>query len=446
MNNRVIQKAELLIIKHVQRQHFESEINDIMQTGSTKPRSKLHKLMPCIVDDMLVVGGRVSDAVIDERSKHQYIIPHDHPIALLIVKDEHNVAHLGREWVLSSIRRRFWIIKARKLTYEVSRDCMICKKKFRNAMQQRMANLPIERLDWQRPVFTNVGVDCFGPYHVTYRRGTVKRYGCIYTCLSSRAIQLEKLESLEADAFINALRRFVARRGLPEKMFSDNGTNIVCCYKEAKTFVEVTDTVTKRTGIEWCFNPPTASHMGGAWERLIRVIRKIMTGMLNKNMRLTDDVLETLFCEIENIINGRPMTKLSSVVDDRLPLTPNHLPMIRSCSSRIMQSFNRGDMYRKQWRYVQHMTDVFWKRWLREYLPELQRRSKWRKEKRNVAVGDLVLVMDELTPRNVWPMGMVYEINTGRDGLVRSVRVRTAATVLVRPITKLVMLEGDLDE
>ena len=442
MNSEMMSSAESTIIRHVQKKFYGEEMEALRETGSVKCSSNLSKLMPRLKDNLLRVGGRITHGIFDDKFKHPFIIPHDHPIATLIIRDEHDVAHLGREWVLSIVRRRYWIIRARNIMNKVSRDCLTCKKKFAKPMQQKMADLPLERLDWQHPPFFYVGVDCFGPFSVNYGRSSVKRYGCIFTCMSSRAVHLEKLNGLDADSFMNCLRRFIARRGLPAKMFSDNGTNLVYACKEAKSFFDVRDVVHKK-GIEWCFNPPTASHMGGVWERMIRTTRKVLNGLLKFNVRFTDDMLETLLCEVENIVNGRPMTKLSDDVKDSLPLTPNHLLLIRSGCNDIEQTFNRGDMYRKQWRYVQHITNQFWRKWLREYVPELQRRNKWLKTETNLKQGDLVLVMDELTPRNVWPLGLVQETTSGRDGLVRSARIKTESTVLVRPITKLVHLEGD---
>jgi hypothetical protein len=100
-------------------------------------------------------------------------------------------------------------------------------------------------------------------------------------------------------------------------------------------------------------------------------------------------------------------------------------------------------MYGKRWRYVQYLSDLFWKKWLREYLPELQRRMKWVKKQRNLKVGDLVLIVEEGLPRCLWPLGLVVEIKEGRDGLVRSAVLKTRATRLVRPISKIVLLETD---
>ena len=104
--------------------------------------------------------------------------------------------------------------------------------------------------------------------------------------------------------------------------------------------------------------------------------------------------------------------------------------------------FDGGDLYRKRWRHVQALADNFWKRWLKEYLPLLQRRAKWTDVRSNLKIGDIVLVLDENTPRGLWPMGLVVRADQSSDGLVRSIQVKTKSTHLVRPVTKIVKLES----
>ena len=195
-------------------------------------------------------------------------------------------------------------------------------------------------------------------------------------------------------------------------------------------------------GVEWCFTPPGASHMGGIWERMIRTICKLLAALFDPYSRLTDEILETLMCEIEMIINSRPLTKISEDIKDMTAITPNHLLMLREGPTLAPGVFTSGDIYQKRWRNVQHLADRFWKQWLKAYLPELQKRTKWFFQKRNVMIGDLVLISDENTPRYLWPLAIVTETNKGRDGLVRSVKLRTRSKELVRPITKIVFLES----
>ena len=201
-------------------------------------------------------------------------------------------------------------------------------------------------------------------------------------------------------------------------------------------------TVTRKRNIEWNFNPPHASHFGGVWERIIRTLRQVLVAILSPNPWLTDDVLQTMFCQIEDIINSRPITKCSDDANDENPLTPNHLLMMQSNAAYLWGVIHKSDTYRRRWRHVQHIVDHFWKRWLKEHIPELQRQQKWLRPVRNVTVGDLVLVVDETSPRDSWPLGLVDETKIGRDGLVRSAEIRCRTGQYVRPITKLVLLEG----
>ena len=251
---------------------------------------------------------------------------------------------------------------------------------------------------------------------------------------------------MDTDAFLNGFRRFCTRRGTPTRVWSDNGTNfqggvseLQKCLKELNTS-KLADHAVK-CEFEWIFNPPYASHMGGVWERLIHTVRKVFVSVV-KDARLTDDLLFTLLCEVESIVNSRPITRLSDSVNDPAALTPNHLLMLRGGPPPPPGVFLERDVYKKRWKHVQFLASSFWNRWLKDYIPELQRRKKWSDCKPNVTVGDLVLLCDEHTPRSLWPLGVIQLVHTSQDGLVRTVEVRTKSSVFARPITKIVSLEG----
>ena len=130
-------------------------------------------------------------------------------------------------------------------------------------------------------------------------------------------------------------------------------------------------------GIQWIFNSPAASHQGGVWERQIRTVRRILNSLL-KEQAENDDCLQTVLCEIEGIINGRPLTSISDDVNDLEPLTPNNLLLLKSQPTMPPGIFSKNDAYtRKRWKQVQYIADLFWTRWTREYLPLLQERQKW---------------------------------------------------------------------
>ena len=158
------------------------------------------------------------------------------------------------------------------------------------------------------------------------------------------------------------------------------------------------------------FNPLLASHMGGLWERMIRTVRKVMFGILGRSIRLTEDILQTVMCNVENIVDGRPMTKITTDIRDDVPLTANHLLLQHSNVSVSWGTFFSDDQYRKRWRYAQYLTDQFWKRWSKDYITQLQTRSKWQTPTKNMKVGDLVLLQDESLPRGMWPLGFIKEV------------------------------------
>jgi len=165
-----------------------------------------------------------------------------------------------------------------------------------------------------------------------------------------------------------------------------------------------------------------------------------------KQQVLNDEQLETLFCEVESVVNGRPLTAVSESPDDLEPLTPKHLLLLHAGPTLVMDNFSKRDTYGRRWRHVQFLADCFLKRWVKEYLPTVQLRQKWREQQRSLTVGDIVLIQDENLPRRTWPLGKVISVYPGRDGLVRSAQVKTKWSVLTRPVHKLCLLEGHGDE
>ena len=438
--------AEAMLIMHVQRIHFPEELQRLSKNENLHGGSKVKKLDPFIDDCRLLrVGGRLKHCEALGHGVHPILIPHDHIIADLLATHYHVRAHLGTEWVVSQLRQRFWITHARVVVKRVARKCVSCKKLFADPCVQKMANLPPARVEPYKPPFSSTGVDCFGPFQVKRARSEVKRYGCIFCCFATRAVHLEILCDLSTDSFFNAFRRFAARRGTPQHVWSDNGTNFV---GGQRAMFNLDETVIARNSlaanVDWHFNIPLASHMGGVWERIIRTIHKVLAGVLPRNARLTDECLNTVLCEVELIINSRPLTKVSEDPLDPAPLTPNHLLLLNSCPALSPGIFQESDVYRKRWRCVQHIANSFWARWLKEYLPILQARQKWLTVKRSLKVGDLVL-LEENAPRGVWPLGLVIGINLSADGLVRSVRLRLKnRSEVSRPATKCIFLEETL--
>jgi hypothetical protein len=366
-----------------------------------------------------------------------------------------SVHHGGRTSSTNEVRNNgFWVVGISSRVRSVIHSCIKCRILRGSTGIQKMSDLPEERISSEAP-FTYCGVDMFGPYGVKEGRKELKRYCALFTCLSSRSVHIEVTCSMDTDSFIQALRRFVGRRGSVRIMRSDNGGNFIGAENELKEAWEemdhskISDFLSAINcdwvdTVEWERIAPTASHMGGAWERQIGTVKRVLNSMLRAPDRLLDhESFCTLLTEVEAIVNSRPLT-LEDVNDpESLPLSPSQLLTMKS--KVVMPPpgvFQKADVYcRKRWRAVQYLANVFWDKWRKEYLHSLQTRSKWSKPMRNFEIGDVVLVKDEDVTRNKWPMAVVSEVFPGKDDLIRSVNVRFASgSVLKRPIAKLVLL------
>ncbi|XP_063602709.1 uncharacterized protein LOC134778750 [Penaeus indicus] len=236
------------------------------------------------------------------------------------------------------------------------------------------------------------------------------------------------------------------------KIYSDRGTNFLKAERELRATVQAwskdksIDDTCKRRNIEWVFQPPAASHMGGVWERQIRTIRKILSSIIG-TQRIDDDRLRALFCEVEATMNSRPLTAIPGNVTEPEALTPNHaLRMNVGDGIQVLTEGNASldNIYRRAWIHAQVLADRFWKRWRAEYLNTLRMRHRQLTPSRNLREGDLVLIVEQHTPRNQWRLGRVVEAIAGEDGLVRKAKVRTSSGVLTRPVVKLCLLEASL--
>ncbi|XP_028413086.1 uncharacterized protein LOC114535945 [Dendronephthya gigantea] len=308
-----LREAEKQIIKHVQQVAFLEETSKLAKKESEesnckgiKKSSAIYQLDPTVKDGLLRVGGRLRQAEISEEAKHPCILPKTHHVVTLIVNYYHHVSgHSGLEHTLSLIRERYWIINGRSTVKNIIGKCHSCRKRQSPVSQQKMADLPRDRVTPLKPPFTYTGVDCFVPFAVKRGRSTVKRYGVLFTCLTVRAIHIEVASSLDTESFINALRRFVARRGQPEEMRSDNGGNFVKGEKELRQAVndwnqtQIHEALLQQH-VKWTFNPPAGSHHGGVWERCIRTVRKVILATL-KERQLDEESLNTLMCEVESV-------------------------------------------------------------------------------------------------------------------------------------------------
>ena len=381
---------------------------------------------------------------------------------LLVTYYHGRVQHQGRHFTLGLIRSSgFWIIGGKRIVNSVINSCIKCKKLRGRQQIQKMADLPVERLT-PAPPFSYVGLNVFGPWTVSARRtrggvANSKRWAVLFTCLTIRAIHIELLESMDTSSFINPLRRFLALRGPVVQLRSDCGTNFVGAHNELQSCFKEMDegaiqSYLAAEGCDWIFNPPHASHAGGVWERMIGVTRRILDSIFADlgPRHLTHEVLSTLMAEVTAIVNARPLIPVPSDPDMPEILTPATLLTQKSESLKAMPgNFTQQELYSKQWRQVQHLANVFWARWRREFLPMLQPRRKWQQEVKNLQEGDLVHLSSKDLPRNCWPLARITRAHVSADGKVRKVELVTAkdgpVRTYTRPVNEVILLRSERD-
>ena len=291
-------------------------------------------------------------------------------------------------------------------------------------------------------------VDFAGPFVTVQGRGKrrEKRYLCLFTCMATRAVHLELAYGLDTNSFMNAFYRMASRRGLPDEIYSDNGTNFKGADNELKALLTQLDEAkikqsTANKGIKWNFNPSMAPHFGGVHESMIKSAKRAINAILG-NADVTDEELTTAIIGSEGLINSRPLTYQTVNPSDDVPLTPNHFLHGQVGGQFAPTSVDETDFNpRKRWRRIQELVRHFWHRWLREWLPELSARKKWFHPGRDLRVGDVVIVVSPDTTRGNLPLGKVLETYPGTDGRVRVVKIQVGQTTMTRAVTKLCPLE-----
>ncbi|UYV68114.1 hypothetical protein LAZ67_5003091 [Cordylochernes scorpioides] len=388
-------------------------------------------------DGLWCVESKLLHGQVPEEFKTPIILPGDHPFVEQLIWEVHlKNGHVGVQFILSKLREKFWIIRGRKTIKKIISKCIACKRLKEKSLQRPMAALPENRIGLGKP-FQITGVDLLGPLHL--KEGG-KVWVAAFTCAVYRAIHLELVKSLETGVFMMALHRFICRRGRPEKIYSDNGTNFAKLNKIFKrldwTRIE-RETSIKR--IQWIFIPPSAPWWGGFWERMVRTIKEMLIKMLG-HRKLKYVQLQTALCEIESIINNRPLTYVSEDDNDLKPLTPNEFLQNGPESSFPEFENLKPEMLHTRYRELDQLKRELKKRFLKEYLGALIQKSE-NIDRRQLKVGDVVLIGQENLKRMFWPKGRIVNLIPGKDGIVRVAHVKTSTGTLIRALQRLHPLE-----
>jgi len=262
-------------------------------------------------------------------------------------------------------------------------------------------------------------------------------------------VHLELVTDLTTDAFLGALKRFIARRGHCKTLYCDNATNFVGAKNQLKEIENVIYAkeaqekiigVCSSKGIDFQFIPPRSPHFGGLWEAAVKSAKHLLLKNVS-TAALTYEELETVVVEIEAILNSRPLVPSSSDANDLNAITPGHFLIGEELTSVVdMQAKDPKRKLIEHWQLVAELKRNFWQRWSKEYLNELQQRNKWKGPIKEIIPNTMVIIKEDNTPVLQWPLGRIIKVYKGDDGAVRVCDVQTQKGVFKRPIHRLAPL------
>ncbi|XP_043263595.1 uncharacterized protein LOC122403875 [Colletes gigas] len=366
-----IHYANEQILRLVQASSFDQEIRDLKTGRSLHTKSRLLPLHPFLDDKgLLRVSGRLQNATVPFDQKHPILLPKNNYITDLILRQAHVEGHHSGGLRVNP-----------------------------PAVHYLMGALPAARVSECRP-FYNSGVDYCGPFHIKEKRfrnrNRLKIYVAVFICFATKAVHLEVVGDMTTEAFIAALKRFVARRGICRNIYSDNGTNFVGASNE---MAEVHQTLEN------------------------------------------DEKFNTFAIEVEAILNSRPLTPVSSDPNDPSALTLAHFLIGTSLTSIPETDFSNLPSNRlSNWQHIQKVKQDFWTRWHKEYIHQLNVRTRWIKGSHEIKEGSLIILKDDHLPPLQWHLGRVEEVHPGADNIIRAVTVRTNQGTYRRNVKQLALL------
>ena len=407
-------------------------------------KTKVHLNIQPNLDGILECRGRID-------GEYPVFLPSASIFTRKVVERAHlSTLHGGVSMTMAKVRERYWVPKLRRLVKHVRSKCYGCLK-FRAGAYEKPppGKLPSTRTQGTTP-FQVVGVDFAGPIrYVTRNKAERKAYLLLYGCSLTRAVHLEVLKSIETSEFITSLKRFIARRGRPKLIYSDNAKT----FKSAAKWLgkvqqeETFHAFLADNAVEWRFNLSRAPWWGGQYERLIGLFKRAFHKTIG-NGTLTWEELEEVVLDVEVTLNNRPLNYLEDDVEFSV-LTPSSMLNVNPYLMPEMKPHQIEEMdLRKRAKFLHKCKQAVWKRWAREYVRGLRERHRQEigKQASHRKIGEVVIAWDEDRNRNKWKLGIVSELIEGKDNIIRGAQVRTANGKLERAIQHLYPLELSCDK
>ena len=488
-----LEEAEKSIIMAIQEKAFGEDKKELMAKGIASPVSKaelaksfkISRLNPFVdAEGFIRVGSRLVHADISDAQKFPIVLPGDDKNVRSLIQMYHaEEMHAGHLHTHNVIRGKFWVLQGPVTVKKVVRVCPACQKAVKAPETQKMAPLPADRVTSGHP-WQVTGVDMMGHFDIKKKgsRARHKAYIALFTCFKTRAIHMEVVESMNADSFMLALQRFCARRPGLQKLVSDNGSNFVgakniiiketnevqeidrrtrrqvkelsaVCHNSdrkvaSNTMLDISEKARPRLlnmGLEWEFLPPYASHYAGVWERLVGLVKKHLVKVLTGDT-IHLETFTTVVTRVEAAVNRRPLTTMSTDPRDDSALTPENF-LVPAAAGIVTADItsetepSKADELRHHFKHSDSLLDSFWKKWQKDYINTLANRSKWTRTTTNLAVDDVVLIVDQSLKRKLWEMGRIVGVDHAEEH-VRKVDIRREdGSVIKRDRTGVVKLE-----
>jgi len=452
------QLAVIRLWQHIQRETLGPELSALRKGNSVGKKSKVAHLR-LFIDEwgLLRHDRRLERSELPYDSKFPIVLL-NHPLTRGYIEFVHSnrLLHAGQSMTSAYLKRSVELVGLSQTIRFIRRNCARCRRFHAPPYAPEMAPLPKERVT-ERRAFATVGIDIFGPLDsepmpkLGAKRKKAssekkKYYGLIFVCASSRAIHIELLGSREFKDVRNAIYRFISRRGVPERFFSDNEKSFTKCGKMLDIYNQIRrceSTMAKDyPSIRWTFNPPRTPHWGGFYERCIATVKN---GLLQfKPQRAyTFDELQTILAIVEALVNTRPLIQRGN---DLPSITPADLVLGHSLLIMPNVHFTQKDTLNDtliNYTGFRKKLGVLWRIWREEYLTSLRKHAH--EQSREPQVGDLVFVDESPAPRGEWSVGQIKELIPGRDNVSRVARVQLLKdkSDVIKVVQKLVPLEPE---
>lgn len=438
--------ATNLVICNVQLYYYSKEIALLKTNKPLSKNSTLYSLNAFIDRNGIVrVYSRLNNSSLSFSSCNPIIIPAKSRFIELFVSYVHiSYYHCTRSFIRNFVLSKYHVVGGLvNVIKKVVHSCTVCIRYKGLTASQLMGQLPKARVTVSRP-FNHVGIDFAGPFSckcVAHRSVRFyKIYIAFYVCFVTRAVHLEIVSSLSTEAFLASLQRFVARRGIPSNIYSDNATNFV----GANNLLNLASSSDLKKyayekSIKWHFIPPRAPHHGGLWEAAVKSAKHHLIRVTNGQV-LNFEEYATVFSTIESILNSRPLCYRQTSNSVPELLTPGHF-LVGSCLLTIDAPeaiSSKTVSLSRRYELMQSQINSFWKSWSADYLNELKLRAKWQKLETNLKPQDVVLIKEPNLKPSQWMMGVIETTFSDNQGVVRTATVRTNHSSKRLAITNLI--------